>query len=423
MKILKKVLYALEPIWANDKQYIIFNILFSFENIPRRLLNVLMLKYIVDAATKGGSFYSIIMNGFLFLSAELIMIIAKHSFEYLYRRPHEEKIRNNIKKEVMLNSLKYDIACFDNVEFYNSYTKTYSVLDNISFEVLSCIIGMLGAFISIITLLSYIFIIDPIIIAVSLFGSVISILSNFYISKLSYKTNEMQVEITRKIQYVQDKFFSKKSAKELKTEELKNLLFQIFDCSANKKNTIIQNNGKKMVRLKILFEAPLDISDMFMWLYIAHGIMQGLLQPGDFMSLSNAVWSMSQQIRNFFNAFPKLFEKSLYIDNIIGFNSYKSRIESGTKMIALPPAELCAHNVWFGYIHSKCIIRDVSFKVMSGQCLAIVGKNGAGKSTLVKLLLRLYDVDQGSLMLDNYDYKDYKIQELHKQFSVVFQDY
>jgi ATP-binding cassette subfamily B protein len=68
------------------------------------------------------------------------------------------------------------------------------------------------------------------------------------------------------------------------------------------------------------------------------------------------------------------------------------------------------------------VLRDVSFKMQSGQTFAIVGHTGAGKTTLISLLLRFYDIQRGQILLDGVDIRLLDLQELRKQFGIVLQD-
>lgn len=424
MKIIRNTLYALKPIWKIDKWYVILNFVYILENIPRRLLNVLIIKYIVDAATEGRPFEQILNYGILFLALEIALIILKYGFIHLYKYPHEELIRIEIKKHMMNKSMLYDLNCFDNTIFFNTYTKAFSALDNVAFNVLNTLISLFGAMLSVFTLTSYIFIVDPIIILVSLIGSAISIFSNLLISKVSYSKKEKQTQPSRRCSYVQNKFFNKKSAQELRVENLSSILMKNFDDSAKQRMNIVTSHERKTAGLKVLFEAPLDISDMFMWLYIAYGIIIGTFMPGDFMSLSNAVWSLSQQIRNVFNNFPKLYENALVTDDIIIFDSYVPRIKSGKSVLSKSEKiTLDFQNVSFKYETEYPILKNICFKISTGQRLAIVGRNGAGKSTLIKLILRLYDPISGTITLNGKPYSNYNLEYLRSMFSVVFQDY
>jgi ATP-binding cassette subfamily B protein len=79
-------------------------------------------------------------------------------------------------------------------------------------------------------------------------------------------------------------------------------------------------------------------------------------------------------------------------------------------------------NVWFAYLDQEWVLRDVSFTVEPGQSVAFVGHTGAGKTTITNLLMRFYDVQQGRILLDGVDVRDWDLQSLRENFAVVLQD-
>ena len=79
-------------------------------------------------------------------------------------------------------------------------------------------------------------------------------------------------------------------------------------------------------------------------------------------------------------------------------------------------------DVHFGYNEDKIIINDFSVDVKPGQKVAIVGPTGAGKTTIVKLLMRFYDINSGSIKIDGHDIRDFKRADLRNLFGMVLQD-
>ncbi|MCK7591364.1 ABC transporter ATP-binding protein/permease [Subsaxibacter sp. CAU 1640] len=79
-------------------------------------------------------------------------------------------------------------------------------------------------------------------------------------------------------------------------------------------------------------------------------------------------------------------------------------------------------DVHFSYIENEEVLKGISFKVESGQTVAIVGATGAGKSTIINLLNRFYDIQNGSILIDDINIKDMTLRSLRAQIAVVLQD-
>jgi len=79
-------------------------------------------------------------------------------------------------------------------------------------------------------------------------------------------------------------------------------------------------------------------------------------------------------------------------------------------------------NVWFAYNDENYVLKDISFKVNHGETVAFVGATGAGKSSIINLLSRFYDINKGTVLIDNQDLKEYELRSLREQIGVVLQD-
>ncbi|WP_071458634.1 ABC transporter ATP-binding protein [Bacillus massilinigeriensis] len=98
----------------------------------------------------------------------------------------------------------------------------------------------------------------------------------------------------------------------------------------------------------------------------------------------------------------------------------KNKVGSDREVVIYGNVEF--DHVSFSYEPEKPIIRNFTANIIPGQKVAIVGPTGAGKSTIMKLLMRFYDVDSGSIMIDGHDIRAFKRNELHSLFGIVLQD-
>jgi len=125
--------------------------------------------------------------------------------------------------------------------------------------------------------------------------------------------------------------------------------------------------------------------------------------------------------------FSQVASQALYLDDLFSFFAIEPEI--GSKPDALPVPEpiqqgFVFEDVGFCYPGSqRWAVRHLSFELRAGEVLALVGENGAGKTTLVKLLARLYDPDEGRILLDGRDLRDYDLDSLRASLGVIFQDF
>lgn len=95
---------------------------------------------------------------------------------------------------------------------------------------------------------------------------------------------------------------------------------------------------------------------------------------------------------------------------------------AGGQQASFQPLEIAFRNVWFGYKPDEYILKNLNFTIRPGEKVALVGPTGAGKSSIIRLLCRLYDVNQGEILLDGINIRDLPQAELRRRMAVILQD-
>lgn len=151
---------------------------------------------------------------------------------------------------------------------------------------------------------------------------------------------------------------------------------------------------------------------------------KGKIQVGDILTFTQYVRNLTNQINQIAQVTNLIQAAVAASERVFEFLNEEEEIE--TKTIDINLEEIKGNiefkDVQFGYNESKIVINDFNTKVKKGQKIAIVGPTGAGKSTIIKLLMRFYDVNKGSIMIDGHDIKDFSRGELRSLFGMVLQD-
>jgi ATP-binding cassette subfamily B protein len=119
--------------------------------------------------------------------------------------------------------------------------------------------------------------------------------------------------------------------------------------------------------------------------------------------------------------------QALYLNDLFSFFETRPEILSPANARAMPhPIKQGFVFEGVGFIYpgaERWAVRHLSFTLKAGEVVALVGENGAGKTTLVKLLTRLYDPDEGRILLDGHDLREYDLEQLRGGIGVIFQDF
>ena len=151
---------------------------------------------------------------------------------------------------------------------------------------------------------------------------------------------------------------------------------------------------------------------------------KGVIKVGDIQAFIQYVRSFTQPISQMAQVTNMLQSAAAAAERVFEFMEEDEEdqvVENPVKLQDVKGRVVFEH-VHFGYTSDKTIINDFSASVEPGQTVAIVGPTGAGKTTMVKLLMRFYDVDGGSITLDGHDIRNFNRSELRENFGMVLQD-
>jgi ATP-binding cassette, subfamily B, bacterial len=162
----------------------------------------------------------------------------------------------------------------------------------------------------------------------------------------------------------------------------------------------------------------------FCLVWVVRQGVTGVLSVGSVVLFLQSLTGIQGQLEAGISIYTQMYEDYLYMNSFFKFLDEKATMNIQENAVS-PQLEqgITFENVGFQYDPERSVLNDVSFKIGSGEIVALVGENGAGKSTLVKLLLRLYDPTQGKILVDGQDLKGLELSTWRSMISVAFQDF
>lgn len=153
-------------------------------------------------------------------------------------------------------------------------------------------------------------------------------------------------------------------------------------------------------------------------------VVDGTVTPGDLLVFVNYLKSAFKPTRQLAKHVAKISKATASGERILDLLNVVPAIRDSRGAIVAPAfnGDVKFNRVSFAYDSGKTVLKSLSFDVKAGQRVALVGPSGGGKSTLVSLLLRLYDPLEGQILIDDRDLREYKIESLRRQISIVLQD-
>ncbi|MCA1713940.1 MAG: ABC transporter ATP-binding protein/permease [Gammaproteobacteria bacterium] len=248
-----------------------------------------------------------------------------------------------------------------------------------------------------------------------------------HFNALSYSLNFQWTPERRQLEYVRQMGASVETAKEVKIFNLHRFLIARYRKLADRFFLANRALARRRALWGTLLAALGTLGYYLAYAYIAWRTVRGDFSIGDLTFLAGSFRRLRQLLEGLLVGFSQVAGQALYLDDLYSFFEIEPEITSAPGALPVPrpiARGFVFDNVGFRYPEAeRWALRGLSFELHAGEVLALVGENGAGKTTLVKLLARLYDPDEGHILLDGRDLRDYDLDNLRANVGVIFQDF
>jgi ATP-binding cassette subfamily B protein len=243
----------------------------------------------------------------------------------------------------------------------------------------------------------------------------------------SYSLNYARTPERRELDYIRQVGAGAETAKEVKIFGLNAFLIERYRTLATSFFEANRRIAMRRAGWGSLRSAIGTVAYYVAYAYIVWRTLHGDFSIGDLTFLAGSFRRLRNLLENLLMGFSQLAGQALYLDDLFSFFEIRPEIVPPPNPRPFPiPIEdgFAFDNVGFRYPGAeRWAVRGLTFKLRAGEILALVGENGAGKTTVVKLLARLYDPDEGRILLDGYDLREYDPVALRANVGVIFQDF
>src|ERR1700723_3466179 len=259
-------------------------------------------------------------------------------------------------------------------------------------------------------------------------GVLPTFLGETHFAFLGYAKNFRQTPAKRQMDYLRQVAGSREGAKELKLFNLSPFLSNRF----TQLSQAIYDENVALSRKKLIAGGLLGVIATLgyygAYAFVIWRAVTGNYESiGTFYYLTNAIIQASSNLQQVFSTASGIADQALFLTDLLAFFEMKPTVVSKPDGLSMPRPIRRGfefRNVSFAYPGTtRRVLTDFNFTLEPGQRIALIGENGQGKTTVVKLITRLYDPTEGQILLDGVDLREYKLEDLHHEIGVIFQDF
>ncbi len=339
-----------------------------------------------------------------------------------------ELVTNHIKVKIIKKAKEVDVASFDLPEFYEKLENANREAGMRPINIMRSTFSLISTLISMVSFIVILSAVGAWMPVVVILLAIPSAVINFTYRRKTFFYMRRRSKDRRQMEYYSNLMVNKDMVKEIR-------LFGLSDTFIDRFRQTFKNYYSGIKRL-IVNENVWHISisifttvvNCLLYLVIAENVFTGIFTLGDYSLYTSALNNVSNGVSSLITTTSSIYEGALFIDNMIIFMAEKKHI---VPILTEPRhvARHTGHTVEFRHVSfrypgtERMVLRDINFRLDAGETCVLVGLNGAGKTTLIKLLTRLYDPTEGTILLDGHDIREYDTDELYEMFGIIFQDF
>jgi ATP-binding cassette subfamily B protein len=337
-----------------------------------------------------------------------------------------ERVSNASSVRLMQHAAKLDLEDFEDAEFQDQLERARRQTSG-RMTLMGQLFSQAQDIVTVVSFAAGLIIYAPWLIVLLLLALVPAFLGEAHFNAQSYSLDYARTPERRELDYVRQTAASVETAKEVKIFGLNTFLIDRYVRLATDFYAANRRLALRRASWGGLFTAMGTIGYYLAYAYIVWRTLTGEFSIGDLTFLAGSFRRLRTLLEGLLASFSSTAGQALYLDDLFSFFEVKPEILSPDDPRPFPQPirqGFVFEDVGFRYPGAeRWAVRHLSFTLNAGEVVALVGENGAGKTTLVKLLTRLYDPDEGRILLDGHDLREYDLDALRGNMGVIFQDF
>ena len=337
-----------------------------------------------------------------------------------------ERVTNASSVRLMEHAATLDLEDFEDAEFQDQLERARRQSSG-RMSLMTQIFTQAQDIVTVASFAAGLVIYAPWLIALLMVALIPAFLGEAHFNALSYSLDYSRTPERRELDYVRQTAASVETAKEVKIFGLNSFLINRYRELASAFYSANRRIAVRRAGWGGLFTAVGTAGYYTAYAYIVWRTLEGAFTVGDLTFLAGSFRRLRNLFEGLLAGFSSTASQALYLNDLFSFFEVQPEIQSPQNPRPFPKPirdGFSFDNVGFRYPGAdRWAVRHLTFTLHAGEVLALVGENGAGKTTLVKLLTRLYDPDEGRILLDGHDLRDYDLETLRGNMGVIFQDF
>ena len=337
------------------------------------------------------------------------------------------RVQLEAERRLLEQASKLDLGHFDNSDWHDRLARAKRDVSWRPGDLTWSVLGLSGNIVTIVLMATLLASLHYILVILALLAAVLSLALERRVTSRMYEFFYHETPEEREREYLGDLLVQPRSTKEIRAYVLADyLLGRHRDIS----ETLFKQREqmyRSATRVSMLTGLVSGTTLALAYVFIAIRGAAGTIDPGGVVLVIGAFTSVAGTLGNISSTFVAVDQHTTFLDDYFSFLAIEPLVPVPHAPRAVPVrlAEgIAFDNVTFSYPGgTEPAVAGLSLHIRNGELIALVGENGAGKSTLIKLLLRFYDTDHGSVRVGGVDVKDMDPAALRGRIGVLFQDY